>query len=630
MLAKRALIGEYVRMLKNLQRYWLVYLALVVLAATVALRLMEQPVAAQWLASIFIVAVILWVGADMIRDLLRGHTGLDILAVVSMTATLLVGEHVAGLIIVLMITGGEALEDYAQARAERNLTNLLNRAPQHALRLVTADSDAVEEIAVADIAVGDVILVRPSEQIPVDGTLLSEHASVDESALTGEPLSVDKYTGDEVMSGSLAGQAALRLRAERVAADSQYQRIIDLVATAREEKAPVVRIADRFALPFTVFAVILAAVAALIAQDATRFAEVLVLATPCPLIIAAPVAFLGGLSRASERGMVIKGGGVLEQLATVRSAAFDKTGTLTSGRPELDRIDTSNGWQEDEVLALAAAAERGSTHALADGIMQAADARGVTVPAATDFEEIATNGVAAEVGRHQVRVGKLSFIQQIDPAADAAEVLSGETVAYVAIDGQFAGSLHMADQVRPEASALIRWLRNQGVDKVAILTGDAEPTAKAVAEKLGINEVHAGLLPKDKVELAGNLAPHPTMMVGDGINDAPVLAAADVSVALGVRGTTAAGEAADAVILKDSLAPLAEAIKIARHTLRTAKTAIIIGIALSVGLMLVAAFGYIPAVAGALLQEIVDLAAILYALRALQAPVANLEGVAQR
>ena len=412
-------------MLKNLQRYWLVYLALVVLATTGALRLMEQPVAAQWLASVFIVAVILWVGADMIRDLLRGHTGLDILAVVSMTATLLVGEYVAGLIIVLMITGGEALEDYAQARAERNLTNLLNRAPQHALRLLSADSDEVEKIAVSDIAVGDVILVRPAEQIPVDGTLLTEHASVDESALTGEPLSVDKHTGDEVMSGSLAGQAALHLRVDRVAADSQYQRIIDLVATAREEKAPVVRIADRFALPFTVFAVLLAAVAAFIAQDATRFAEVLVLATPCPLIIAAPVAFLGGLSRASERGMVVKGGGVLEQLATVRSAAFDKTGTLTSGRPQLEHIDTSNGWQEDQVLALAAAAERGSTHALAEGIMQAAEARGVTVPTATDFEEIATNGVAAEVGRHQVRVGKLSFIQQTDPAAHAAEALSG-------------------------------------------------------------------------------------------------------------------------------------------------------------------------------------------------------------
>lgn len=465
-------------MLKNLQRYWLVYLALVVLATTGALRLMEQPVAAQWLASIFIVAVILWVGADMIRDLLRGHTGLDILAVVSMTATLLVGEYVAGLIIVIMITGGEALEDSAQARAERNLTTLLNRAPQYALRLISADSDEIEEIAVAEIAVGDSILVRPSEQIPVDGTLLSEHASVDESALTGEPLSVDKAAGDKLMSGSLAGQGALRLRADRVAADSQYQRIIDLVAT--------------------------------------------------------------------------------------------------------------------------------------------------------DFEEIATNGVAAEVGRHQVRVGKLSFIQQIDPAAQAAEVLSGETVAYVAIDGRFAGALHLADQVRPEASALIRWLRSQGVDKFAMLTGDAKPTAQAVAEKLGINEVHAGLLPKDKVELAGNLAPHPAMMVGDGINDAPVLAATDVGVALGVRGTTAAGEAADAVILKDSLAPLAEAIAIARHTLRTAKTAIIIGIALSVGLMLVAAFGYIPAVAGALLQEVVDLAAILYALRALQAPVANLEGSAQR
>lgn len=606
------------------KKNWLVIVALVVLALTLVLQFGGQQNAAQWIASTFIVLVILWVGTDMIRDLLRGHTGLDILAVVSMVATLLVGEYIAGLIVVLMITGGEALEDYAQARAEKNLTDLLNRTPQIALRVTDQESGEVEEVAIDEVAVGDVLLVRPSEQVPVDGELESDQASIDEATLTGEPLPVTKNQGDEILSGSMTGSQAIYLRATRRAADSQYQQIVELVNAAREEKAPVVRIADRFALPFTAFALILGGVAWFFSQDATRFAEVLVLATPCPLIIAAPVAFLGGLSRISERGMVVKGGGVLEQLAGIQSVAFDKTGTLTAGQPELERVVALNGWDGDEVLRLAASAERGSTHALADGVISAAENQGLEVPPATDFEEIATNGVDATVGDHRVRVGKASFVQQLDSSLEVAHVDAGEVVAYVAIDGEAAGIIYLADSIRPESGPLVTWLGDQGVERVTMLTGDGSETADAVAEQLGITEVHASLLPKDKVKLAGELTPRPVMMVGDGVNDAPVLAAADVGIALGVRGTTAAGEAADAVILQDSLVPVAEAVAVSKHTLRTALIAIWLGITLSVGLMLVAAFGYIPAVGGALLQEVVDLAAILYALRALSAPLSGL------
>ena len=585
--------------------------------------------AAQWTATLFVAGVVLTTGIDMIRDLLRGHAGLDILAVIAMIATLAVGEYIAALIIVLMLSGGEALEDFAARRARRELSALLERSPQHAHIVDDAEStesESVRDVAVDEVAIGDVLLVRPAELVPVDGELLSDTGAFDQSSLTGESLPSMLVAGDAVLSGSVNGEAAVRIRAVRMSADSQYQQIIALVKDAESTKAPVVRLADRFAVPFTVVSLAIASAAWVISGEPSRFAEVLVLATPCPLLIAAPVAFLGGLSRAAKVGVIVKGGAVLERLARVRSVAFDKTGTLTQGRPDLIDVRPVDGIDETQLLRLAAAAEQYSSHVLADGILRAAVARGIEIPRATDASEAATNGVTALVEGRSVVVGKPAYIDGIVGGVHRATLESGQLAAYVAIDGRYAGALVLADDPRPESASVIAWLHANGIAETTMLTGDATATAESIAQIVGIRSVHAELLPAEKVRLAAALQPRPMMMVGDGVNDAPVLAAADVGIAMGARGATAAGEAADAVILADSLAKVADAVAIGRHTMRVALTAIWIGIVLSIGLMLVATTGLIPAVAGALTQEVVDLATILYALRALGGRAVVLRG----
>ncbi len=607
-------------------RYPVVWITVVVLVVVLGLDLAGFAQPSKWIAIVYVSGVIAWTLIGMVRDVLRGHVGLDILAVVAMIATLAVGEYIASLVIVLMLSGGEALEDYAGRRATRELTALLDRSPQlaHVLVHPLSDSDEVEDTQADEVQVGDVLLVRPSEIVPVDGELLSEDGSFDESSLTGESLPAHRTVGDEVLSGSVNGTRAVRIRALRRSADSQYQQIVELVKQAQEDRAPTVRLADRFAIPFTAVSLVIAGAAWGISGDPTRFAEVLVLATPCPLLIAAPVAFLGGLSRAAKAGIIVKGGAVVEQLAGIRSVAFDKTGTLTEGRPDLVAVEPFAGGDADELLALAASAEQYSSHVLADGIRRAAADRGIPPRPAVDAREEATNGVTAVIDGHTVVVGKPAYVASIAPDTVRRPIDAGEAAAYVAVDGHFAGTLLLADDPRPESRAVVEWLRSRGVERVAILTGDAQPTADAVAREVGITEVFAELLPPEKVRLAAEMRPRPVLMVGDGVNDAPVLAAADVGIAMGAKGSTAAGEAADAVILRDSLGGVADAISIGRHTLRVAYAAIWIGIALSIGLMLVATTGVIPAVAGALIQEAVDLATILYALRALTGPPTGL------
>jgi len=598
--------------------------ALIALAAVLVLHFSGSPALGRAVAVGFVVIVIFWTLVDMIRAVIRGEFGLDILAVVAMVATLAVGEHIASLIIVVMLLGGAVLEDVATRRAARELSALLDRTPRMAHR-VTSPGEPDEDIAdvpVDQVRVGDVVLVRPGEVVPVDGTLLSASASFDESSITGESIPVAREAGEEVLSGVTNGPSAIQIHATHVAEDSQYQRIVALVQEAQESRAPVVRLADRFAVPFTAVSLVIAGAAWGISGDSARFAEVLVLATPCPLLIAAPVAFLGGLSRAARAGVIVKGGAVIEQLARARSAAFDKTGTLTLGRPELTGVLPVARFDADELLRLAAAVERYSGHVLAAGIVQAAEARGMALPAVTDAQEHATNGIVGTVDGRRVAVGKLRYIAELAPEAERVSIEAGEAVAYVAVDGAFAGALLLADRPRRESRDVVATLRRRGVESVAMLTGDGQGTADHVAAELGIDTVHAELLPAQKVQLAAQIQPRPVIMVGDGINDAPVLAAADVGVAMGARGATAAGQAADVVLLKDSLQGVLDAVAIARHTLRTAYTAIWVGITLSIALMLIAAFGYIPAVAGALTQELVDVTAILFALGALRAPKA--------
>lgn len=562
-----------------------------------------------------------WTLYGMIRDVLGGHVGLDVLAVVAMVATLCVGEFVAALIIVLMLAGGEALEDYAARRATRDLTSLLDRSPRIA-HVERRDADAVTritDVAADDVAVGDVVVVRPGEIVPMDGRMLSASGSFDESSLTGESMPVTHSSGDEIMSGTINGAQAVRLAALRRSVDSQYQQIVALVRTAAESRGPVVRLADRFAVPFTALALVLAITAAAIAGDARRFAEVLVLATPCPLLIAAPVAFLGGLSRAAKRGVIMKGGAVLETLDRVKSAAFDKTGTLTRGTPELIDVRAS-GMTADEALQMAASAEQSSSHVLAAGIRRAAQARGIALLPTEDAVEVATDGITAIVAGRRVAVGKSRFIASLAPDFIPEALRDGESAAYLAVGGIATAALVLADAARSESAPVVGWLRAHGVARVVMLTGDARSTAESIARRVGIDEVHADLLPGEKVRLAIEMTPRPMMMVGDGVNDAPVLAAADVGIAMGARGATAAGDAADIVILVDSLVPVADAVSIAHRTVRIALTAIWIGIGLSVALMLIAMTGAIPAIAGAITQEAVDVATILYALRAVVGP----------
>ena len=611
--------GDLMRILRALRSHATLSVTAGVLTVVLVLATTGRGDAARIVATTWVGAVVVWTLVGMVRQVMRGHVGLDILAVVAMVATLAVGEYVASLIIVLMLAGGDALERLAGRRATRELTALLDRSPRtgHRVRAAPEGTEIIADVDVDDIAPGDVLLVRPAEIVPVDGVVLGDTGVFDESSLTGESIPVERRTGDAVPSGALNGAAAVRIRATRTSGDSQYQQIVALVREAEPSRAPVERLADRFAIPFTAVSLVLAGTAWGVSGDPSRFAEVLVLATPCPLLIAAPVAFLGGLSRAANAGVIVKGGAVLEQLARVASAAFDKTGTLTAGRPAVAGGHPTAGFTESQVLGAAAAAEQYSTHALAPGIVTAARERGVIVGAATSAREAATDGVTAIVDGHRIVIGKPAFVSAAAPELQRAILAPGEAAAYVAIDGRFAGHLTFVDTVRPESRQVVNWLTHNGVGRVAMLTGDVPATADSIARDVGITEVHAELRPREKVHLAAEMRPRPMMMVGDGVNDAPVLAAADVGIAMGARGATAAGEAADAVLLVDSLSGVVDGIAIARRTVRVAVTAIGIGIALSIGLMLIAMTGAIPAVAGALIQELVDLATILYALRAL-------------
>ena len=622
------------------REYKLLAAVLVELIVVLALHFSGLTTAAQLVATVFVGFVILLTVIDMVKQLLRREFGLDILAVVAMTASLAVGEYLAASIIALMLTGGEALEDYAAARARRDLRSLLDRAPQRAHRLPAVDApvDQAENIEIDQVEPGDVLLVRPAEVVPVDGEAI-DAGSFDESSLTGESASVAKDVGDTILSGSVNGTQAVRMRATRSAADSQYQKIIALVRQTEDQQAPIVRVADRYAMPFTAVSLLIAGLAWWLSGDPVRFAEVLVLATPCPLLIAAPVAFLGGMSRASNAGIIVKGGAVLEALGSASTAAFDKTGTLTYGRPTVAKV-RAVGVSEDELLAVAAAAEQFSSHVLALGVIEAAE--GLSFPEARNGREVATEGVEAEVSFGAgsdgaaagaaggaaaggaagvvVRVGTLGFVRGMAPEAFEVEFEAGQTVAYVSIGSEYAGALILDDQARDNAGQLVSELRRHGFEKVTMLTGDNPHTAQAIAAEVGIDDVHASLLPEDKVRLLHEIEPKPVIMVGDGVNDAPVLAAAGVGIAMGARGDTEASEAADVVITRDDISRVGKAVDIGRWTLAVAKSAIWIGIILSLVLMGFAFFGFIPAVVGALLQEVIDLAAIVYALRALKGP----------
>lgn len=601
-----------------LTRYPVVVATILVGVAGGMLWLVGVQPAIRWLFSGFALVVVAIEAVQMIRQLRKGVFGIDILAIIAIVTTVLVGEYIASLIIVLMVAGGKALEDFAQGRAQRELVALLAREPQVAHRQV-AGSDRLDDIIVDSVAVGDSLLVRTGEVVPVDGTLVSSRAILDESSLTGESMPVDRKRGDPVLSGAVNGPVALTMVATALARDSQFQGIIALVRRAAGNRAPVVRLADRYAIPFTAVSLGIAGIAWALSGDPVRFAEVLVLATPCPLLLAAPVAFMGGMSRAARNGIIVKGGSVLETLARIRTVVFDKTGTLTAGTPTITRVLPIGSRTADELLSLVAAAERLSSHVLAAAIVAAAEAKGLLLPNAEQATETAAEGVRARVADLDVCVGTLAFIRSAASGVVATATLGGELAIYVAIDGLFAGSVIAADPVRPNARKTVAALAALGVTDVVMLTGDAAATAGHIAAEVGITTYRADCLAVDKVNFVTNMARRPVLMVGDGVNDAPVLAAADVGIAMGARGATAASESAGAVILLDDISLTVRAIVIGRETVRIALQSIWLGVILSMGLMVIAAFGVIPATIGAGIQEVVDLATIANALRAIRA-----------
>lgn len=571
----------------------------------------------EWFARILIAVYSLVIGIElgigMVQTLREGRLGVDILALMAIVSTVLVGEYWATLVIVFMMLGGEALEEFANQRAKQELTDLLKRAPKIAHRQLTDGS--FENIAVDVIAVDDTLLVKPGEVVPVDGTVVDGEGFVDESSLTGESLPVEKSEGSTLLSGTVNGEAALTIMAQHTVADSQYAQIVQLVRSAADSRAPFVRMADRYAVPFTAVALFIGGIAWWLSGDPRRFAEVLVVATPCPLLIAAPVALISGMSRAAKHGIIVKNGGILERLSEVKTIVFDKTGTLTTGILTVDKLMPVEGVDEDTLLKMAASADMLSAHILASSLTKYATERSVELIEPDAIDEQAGKGVRAQVESHTVLVGRKTFLKEHNVAVPRAYDM-GSTAMFVACDDRFIGSISFADTVRSNAAETISRLRSIGIGKLAMLTGDHYATANAVGAKLGITDIKAECLPADKLTAVHSFRDKPVMMVGDGVNDAPVLAAADVGVAMGARGATAASESADVVIMLDDISRVPLSITIAKKTIRIALQSVGIGIALSVVLMVVAATGRIPAVVGAGLQELIDVVVILNALRA--------------
>lgn len=547
---------------------------------------------------------------EMIKKMIHGDFGVDILAVTAIVATLAVGDYWASMIILLMLIGGDSLEDYANRKANSELKSLLDNSPEQAHRL---NGDQVEDIKADSVKVDDVLLIRPGELVPVDGRVLEGDSSLDESSLTGESVPVEKTVGDQVLSGSVNTEGMLKVVAERTAANSQYQQLIHLIQQAENDPGRFVRLADRYAIPFTIVAYVLAGIAWWMSKDPVRFAQVLVVASPCPLILAAPVAFVSGMGRSSRNGIVVKTGDSIEKLATAKTMAFDKTGTLTQGNLTVDQVKPADHFTSDEVLQLAVSVEQNSGHVIAQSITNYALDHQIKLITTNEVKEVTGNGLQAMVNDHLVKVGELIFVTD-----DQAIKPLNQTASYVSVDGQYAGCITLEDQLRPETIRTISELHQLKINNQMMLTGDQEETAKRIGQEIGFDQVAANLLPADKISRIKALTPdqRPAVMVGDGVNDAPVLKTADVGIAMGARGSTAASESADIVIMTDNLEKVASAVLIARDTLKVAKQSVLIGIFICIGLMLICMTGWIPAIIGALLQEVIDTVCILWSLKA--------------
>jgi len=564
------------------------------------------------LSALINVSPFMW---KMLQDFRIGKYGVDILAVTAVITAILMQEYWAGIIIVLMMTSGVALEDFAQARAKTELTALLSRVPTRA-HLIKGRKTL--EVPVEQIRANDKIIIKPGEVVPVDAIILEGTASFDESSLTGESLPSVKKAGDQLLSGSINLDGLITARSIHSAEDSQFEQIIKLVRSASASKAPFVRMADRYSIPFTLMAFTIGLGAWALTGQSIRFLEVLVVATPCPLILGAPIALISGMSRAAKHGIIIKTGSALERLANIKTIGFDKTGTLTKGQPRVGKIIIYEPFSEQIVLEMAAALEQHSNHVLAKAIVDKAYEKGHKIIKAKNVRELAGNGLSAHVQGKQVLVGRFGLVTDYDVTLPTNFNLESvqQTAAFVAIDGTLAGVITFNDEIRPESKRTLARLKKMGIKHILMVTGDNKATANAIAKELGIEEVRAEAMPVDKLHAVERVKVRPVGFVGDGVNDAPVLAAADVGIALGARGSTAASESADVVIMTDNVEQVANGVNIAKRTFFIARQSILAGIFISIGLMFVFSSGKFKPVYGALTQEVVDVLVIFNALRA--------------
>lgn len=550
---------------------------------------------------------------EIFEDWKSGRYGVDILAVIAIVSTILINNYWAEWMILVMSTGGETLEDYATGQASKELRSLLNNTPRIANKLVNGQ---ITEVKVNELRIGDIVLIKPGQQVPVDGEIIKGTSSFDQSSLTGESVPVTKKPGDNLMSGSVNGDVAVQMKVTKEAKDSEYQSIVALVKSSQAQPAKFVKMADRYAVPFTIISLIIGGVAWAVSGDATRFAEVMVVASPCPLLIAAPVALVSGMSSMSAHHIIVKSGPTLEKLARAKTFAFDKTGTLTENQLVVDQVvPAEESVSKDELQGLAASVEQQSSHVIAGSLVKATNKD--LIKPVTDLKETTAQGVEGNVDGKHVKVGKLKFV-----APDHEKIDVNSTAVFVSIDNQFAGYITLMDEMRPETPDTIAKLKRQGAQDIMMLTGDHKAVAEKVGNKAGITDIRANLLPSEKIkaikEVPKNL--RPVVMTGDGVNDAPSLTAADVGIAMGAKGATAASESADAVIMVNDLSKINDAVAISKHTMKVANVDVLTAIGVVIIIELIAFTGVIPAFWGAILQEVVDMITISLGLLAKTTP----------
>jgi len=602
------------KIFKFFRTYKLFTLAIIGLIIGIVLYLTKHETVAEWIMGVIAIGEGLPLIKSMWEDLRGGAYGIDILALTAIVASVILRQDFAAMVIVIMMTGGTSLEDFAEKRANSELDALLKNNPQKA-HLITGRK--VVDVSVNKIKIGDKFIIKPGEIVPVDGIIVEGQGSFNESSLTGESLPVERKENDQILSGSINSDTAITAKAIHTAEESQYQQIIQLVQNAAKSQAPFVRLADRYSVPFTIIAYIIAITVWVISHHAIRFLEVIVVATPCPLLLAAPIALISGMSRSSKYGIIVKTGSSLEKLAETKTIIFDKTGTLTSGNLSLDEVKAFSPYSRNEIIALAASMEQNSNHVIAQAIVAEAKKKKIKLSKLKNVKETTGQGIKATYRGDTLLLGRSDFMTENSvKLPKITNKNEDRTNVYIAINKHLAGIIYLNDKLRPETKRTIKQIVRLGVKNTVMITGDNRQTANLIAKQVGIKTVYAETLPGEKLHALDEIKDRPAVFVGDGVNDAPVLTGSDVGIAMGARGSTAASDSADLVIMTDDLSRVAVAIEIAKKTFGIAKQSILFGIGLSIALMFIFATGKFPPIYGAILQEVVDVIVIFNALRA--------------